>query len=238
MQAVSATSTNTIYFTGEGGGLILSSPALDADENFLPVISGFDSSDVIDLQGTVTDASYDDDILTLLNNGAVVAKLDIGPGYNGDSFDTIPVANGVTQVDIGPKWLNPVSGNFSTAADWSTGKAPGGDDSVAISANAVSASPMRAAAMVRSFAAPPGYIVSWTKPTKIHSLIESSAAATLAIAEPGQTETVTSNMLIKGVMTLDAASGGGGTTLKVGGVFENEGSVTIGNSSAGAVTTF
>jgi hypothetical protein len=55
---------------------------------------------VIDFQGTVTSASYNDasGILTLLDGTATVANINLGAGFAGDTFTTTAVAGGITQI--------------------------------------------------------------------------------------------------------------------------------------------
>lgn len=115
------------------------------------------------------------------------------------------------------RWKSPVSGSWTFAADWSSGTVPGASDDVTIGVLG-------------------SYTVAVTSAIAIHSLTLSDPAATLTIKDPGVSEKVTANFTNAGVVTLDAA-GGGGTTLSIGGALANSGLFTIGNAGLAAATT-
>ena len=54
-----------------------------------PTIGGFNASDAIDYNGTVTSASYNNGVLTLYDNTTPVANLTLSGDYTGDTFYTL-----------------------------------------------------------------------------------------------------------------------------------------------------
>jgi hypothetical protein len=72
-------SQNTIAFTGTSGILNISASSLNTSGVFIPTISGFSPSDVIDYAGTVTSASYSGGVLSLLNGSQTVATVACTP---------------------------------------------------------------------------------------------------------------------------------------------------------------
>src|ERR1051325_2565426 len=107
-------------------------------------------------------------------------------------------------------WAAAVSGNWTTAANWSTGLVPGSSDDVFLGILGT-------------------YTVSLTNSAQtVNSLTISNKAATLAIAAPGQTESIIADLSNSGKLNIDA-TGSGGTTVSVGGGFTNTGTVTLGN---------
>ena len=114
-------------------------------------------------------------------------------------------------------WKNPVSGNWTLNADWSTGAVPGAADDVTIGVLG-------------------SYSVAITAAVAIHSLTLSDLNATLTIKDPGAAEKITANFTNAGAVALDA-SGSGGTTLNIGGKLTNYGLFTIGNAGLAAATT-
>ena len=80
LTGVGTASANTVAFTGTGDTLTLGSSTLNASAVFTPAISGFNSSDVIDVQGTATGANYSNGVLTLTSGTSTVAQFTL----NGD----------------------------------------------------------------------------------------------------------------------------------------------------------
>ena len=158
MYGASASGTDTIAFAGAGGTLEF------GDDPGLPngmTLTGWASGENLDVRG-VTDAAYVSGSFVLYDNGSTVGSFKVGTCYAGDSFDVVPLNNGYSQITIGPSWKNPVSGNFATAADWSTGSVPGTTDSVAISTAGT-------------------YTVSVTSSTTVRSIEETASKATVSI---------------------------------------------------------
>ena len=91
VEGVNPASTNTIDFTGAGGVLTIPGSALNGSKTFVPTISGFNASDAIDFDGTVTSASYASGVLTLMNGTTLVAKLELSGVYAGETFYTLPL---------------------------------------------------------------------------------------------------------------------------------------------------
>jgi hypothetical protein len=114
-------------------------------------------------------------------------------------------------------WKSAVSGNWTVAADWSTGKVPvAGDDATIGVAGS--------------------YTVSLTTAITVAAITVSDLGALLAIADPGKTEAVTANLGNSGTVDVDA-TGSGGTSVAVGGTLSNSGVLDIGNSSIGTAST-
>src|SRR5260370_26745101 len=92
------------------------------------------------------------------------------------------------------------TGNWTTAADWSTGSVPGAGDGVVI----------------------PFGTVQLTTPITVASITLSTSVATLQVADPGGTESVTGNLANSGTLDVDGPGliGGspspGGTPLASG----------------------
>ena len=151
--------TVTINFAQTGGQLWLASDDFDALGNFKPAITGFGATDVIEYQGTATSATYASNYLSLYNGANLVAKFNIGAGYTGDTFSTVAISGGYTQVDLAGtpnaapagttssdtyEWVGPVAGFWNAKANWddvTAGKnpataAPGANDLVSIAAAA------------------------------------------------------------------------------------------------------
>ena len=147
--------TVTIDFAQTGGQLWLASDDFDALGNFKPAITGFGATDVIEYQGTATSATYASGYLSLYNGANLVAKFNIGSGYAGDTFSTVAISGGYTQVDLAGtpnaapagtasadsyQWVGPVAGFWNAKANWddvTAGQdpataAPGANDLVTI----------------------------------------------------------------------------------------------------------
>ena len=110
-------STAAIAFDGSGGTLTIAGSALDGSLNFVPTISGFDASDSINFQGTITNAIYNNGVLTLFDNGNVVANLNLSGNYTGDTFNT--------SADTVTLTVNPSAANSSITASPTTVLADG-----------------------------------------------------------------------------------------------------------------
>jgi hypothetical protein len=195
----SSSGTNTIAFAGAGGTLELT------DYYGLPngmTLTGWTSGENLDVRG-VTDAAYVSGSLVLYDNGSTVGSFKVGSSYAGDSFDVVPLNNGYSQITLGPSWKNPVSGNFATAADWSTGSVPVTTDSVAISTAGT-------------------YTVSVTSSTTVRSIEETASGATLSI---GASDVLT----LSGVSNINGAIAGTGTLSLTGGVttLDGKGSMSV-----------
>src|SRR5271167_1141050 len=116
-------------------------------------------------------------------------------------------------------WKSGVSGNWNTdPSDWSTGTVPGAGDDATISVAG-------------------GYTVSLTSAVTINSITLGDTSATLAIADPSGTETVTGDLVNSGTLNVDAGSTAGGTTLTIGGSLINSGTANIGNGNLSVPTT-
>jgi hypothetical protein len=81
----------TINFEGSGDTLTLFSSSFNASQQFTPILSGFNASDIIDYRGAVTSAVYNNagpniGTLTLYDNSTVVGSLTLGGDYSGTSF--------------------------------------------------------------------------------------------------------------------------------------------------------
>ena len=155
--SINAASANTVAFAGTGGIFTLDSGALSAPSTF--TVSGFNPSDVIDVQGTVTGASYANGTLTITNGAATVAQLKLS-GFPGGTFSATPLTNGYTQIALNSggdtvtapadtslpdsfTWGLNVAGSWDNPENWIDGAtsgtasvAPGGNDAVAINAAA------------------------------------------------------------------------------------------------------
>ena len=201
LYGASASGTDTIAFNGAGGTLEL------PDYSGLPngmTLTGWVSGENLDVRG-VTDAAYVAGNLVLYDNGATVGSFIVGSSYAGDSFNVVPLGNGYSQITLGPSWKNPVSGNFATAADWSTGLVPGTTDSVAISTSGT-------------------YTVSVTASTTVRSIEETDSGATVSV---GASDVLT----LSGASNINGAIAGTGTLSLTGGVttFVGNGSMSVAN---------
>lgn len=107
-------------------------------------ISGFDATDVIDIDTAVTSATYiaGTGTLVLANGTTQMATIALTGNYTGTSFLAVPVTTGLTQISVAPapggatsagtagqtfQWNGPVAGNWNTASNWtnlSTGTSP------------------------------------------------------------------------------------------------------------------
>jgi VCBS repeat-containing protein len=96
---VAATAADTIAYTGTSGALIIAAGAIDASHDFTPAIGGFNGSDVIDYQGTVTTASYDNGTLSLFDGTTLVANLILNGNYSGETFSATAISGG-TQISL------------------------------------------------------------------------------------------------------------------------------------------
>jgi hypothetical protein len=158
LAAVGKQSQNSLLFAGNSGVLALSHGSLNAALAFLPVISGFNSSDRIEFQGDASNVSYANGKLTLFNNGATVATFTLAGNYAGDEFYVID-NNGTTQLTVSTggdtpsapagtsssdtyAWTPNLAGSWDNALNWvdpTAGQtpalaAPGAEDVVTISA--------------------------------------------------------------------------------------------------------
>ena len=95
-QGPAAATSPSIAFQGSGT-LTLSSADLDSTLTFAPVITGLDATDKIDFQGTATSATWNNNILTLMNGATVVANLHLSGNYASSTF-TVTTINGVSQI--------------------------------------------------------------------------------------------------------------------------------------------
>ena len=209
LYGASASGTDTIAFVGAGGTLEL------GDNPGLPngmTLTGWAPGENLDVQG-VTDAAYVAGSLVLYHNGSTVGSFKVGTSYAGNSFDVVPLNNGYSQITIGPSWLNPVSGNFATAGDWSSGVVPGTADSVAISTAGT-------------------YTVSVTSSTTVRSIEETAGGATVNI---GASDILT----LSGVSNINGAVAGSGTLSLTGGLttFDGSGSISVGSWSLSGAGT-
>jgi hypothetical protein len=114
-------------------------------------------------------------------------------------------------------WKNPVNGNWTVAADWSTGTVPGATDDATLGLTN-------------------GYTVSITSPITVGSIAVSNAAATLSVNDPSQIATVAGDLLDGGALVVDNSGGEGGTNLSIGGTLGSSDFVDIGNGSLSAPT--
>src|SRR5208282_6745383 len=73
-------------------------------------------------------------------------------------------------------WKNAVSGNWTVAANWSTGAVPGASDDATIGLSG-------------------SYTVSITSPITVGSIAVSDGVATLSVNDSGQIVTVTGNLV-------------------------------------------
>ena len=154
LTGVDTASANTVAFNGTNGILTLQSGTLNASQVFTPAISGFNSSDVIDVQGTATGASYSNGILSLTNG----TQLSLSGDFTGDVFNATPVSNGYTQISVSSggdtstaptgtgqgdsfAWGSNIAGSWDSAANWNdtsgagqypASMAPGSTDIVTI----------------------------------------------------------------------------------------------------------
>ncbi len=147
-----------IALQGAASALWLSSPLLDSTQTFAPAISGLSAGNAILFQGTVTNASYNSGVLTLLNNTTAVAHLNLSGNYQGASFYAVNINPGQTQIGISVGgdtstaptgttaadnyvWSGGVDGSWDVAANWQdttaaqspASVAPGSNDNVTIS---------------------------------------------------------------------------------------------------------
>ena len=116
-------------------------------------------------------------------------------------------------------WKNPVSANWNTPGDWSTGSVPASTDDVTIGGTG-------------------GYTVTLTTPpVTVNSLTVSDASATLAIADPGRDRQDHRQLQQHGHGRCRAPTGTGGTGVTVSTAFTNQGTLVIGNSGITSATT-
>ena len=114
-------------------------------------------------------------------------------------------------------WKSNVSGNWTTAVDWSAGAVPASTDDVTIGVAG-------------------GYTVSLTSAITVDSIALTDSSAVLAITAPGLTDKVTAGFSNSGTLEVDY-SGAGGSSLTIGGTLTNKGGFYIGNTSLTAATT-
>ena len=95
----SSTSTNEIEFAATGGVLSLGASDLNAGV-LAPAIAGFNASDAIDWQGTVTSAVYANDQLTLLDGTAIVGVVNLAGGFAPDAFAATELSSSTTQINL------------------------------------------------------------------------------------------------------------------------------------------
>ncbi len=111
-------------------------------------------------------------------------------------------------------WKDSVSGNWTLAADWDTGTVPGTGDEAII-----------------AVAGP--YTVSLTTPITVLSISIGATTATLAVLDPGGTDTITNGVTNAGVFNVDEGENQGGSTVAIGGTLTNTGTVDVGTSAFG-----
>jgi hypothetical protein len=116
------------------------------------------------------------------------------------------------------KWKSGNDGIWDTAGNWSTDTVPGSSDDAVIDASG-------------------SYTVTLSVPIPVGSIAVSDSSATLAVNDPGQTETVGGGLTNGGDLLVDTGGGQGGTTLSIGGTLSNSNSVAIGNGGLSAATT-
>jgi fibronectin-binding autotransporter adhesin len=114
-------------------------------------------------------------------------------------------------------WKSAVSGNWTTAVDWSTGAVPGSADAVTIGVAG-------------------SYSIAVTSAIAADSIALTDSGAALAVTASGLTDTVTAGFSTNGAVDVDT-SGTGGSSLKIGGTLTNQGSFDIGNTGLTAATT-
>ena len=107
--------------------------AIGVPSSFAATISGFAPGEKIDLLGvTATAVSYQSSTLTVMDGAGVVASLTLSGSFsNTTDFEVTSDGNGGSLVTIGPPpviadnvWNSPVSGDWSTAADWNSNAVP------------------------------------------------------------------------------------------------------------------
>jgi hypothetical protein len=121
------------------------------------------------------------------------------------------VSKAPAQTTAPVNWKSPVSGNWTTAADWSSGGVPTPADDITIGTAGA-------------------YTVTLNAAASVNSLTVSDVSATLAIVVPTGTVRVAGSFSNSGFVAIDT-TGYGGTTVKIGGVLTNSGSVTIGSAA-------
>ena len=158
---VASGAQDAIYFTGGNGVLSLDTSDFDANKVFAPLITGFDSNDALDVQGTVTSASASGHTLTLKNGTDVVGQISLAGDYSGVQFLAVGLGNGYTQITeagVGDtvtaptgtsvhtyQW-NSVAGSWDSGNNWidstvsqtPASQAPGAQDNVVVNNNNVS----------------------------------------------------------------------------------------------------
>ncbi|HEY1710695.1 MAG TPA: hypothetical protein VGG10_20680 [Rhizomicrobium sp.] len=145
-----------IGFAGPSGTLDINTGDFTASGHFAPVISGFDWTDKIFVDGisTITNAQYTDGVLGLYAGTTLAASLDIGTGY-ANAFAVLPLGAGREQINyLGTtnpapagtasadsyQWTGPAQGAWNSPANWTdttaaqspAALAPGANDSVLI----------------------------------------------------------------------------------------------------------
>jgi hypothetical protein len=108
-------------------------------------------------------------------------------------------------------------GNWVTAADWGPATVPEPSDDAAISASV-------------------SYVVSITTPLSIGSINVGDSAALLPILDPGGSESAAGDLSNDGGVFLDN-TGGGGTTLIIGGTPTNGNQPQVDNVGLSSATT-
>ena len=131
----------------------------DVTAGLAPAIAGFNASDAIDWQGTVTSAVYANGVMTLLDGTNVAAELTLSGDYSGQTFSAVSLANGVTQINVlgggdtitAPAgtgtldsyvWGSSIAGSWDVASNWNdvtagqnpASVAPGSNDAVLVAA--------------------------------------------------------------------------------------------------------
>ena len=114
-------------------------------------------------------------------------------------------------------WKSAVSGDWTTVADWSTGKQPVSTDDVTIGVAG-------------------SYTVSVTSAIAADLITLTDSSATLAITAPTFTDTVTTGFSNSGTVDVDT-TGTGGSSLTIGGTLINSAYFYIGSTSLTKATT-
>jgi hypothetical protein len=114
-------------------------------------------------------------------------------------------------------WKYPITGNWTVAADWSTGSVPGAGDDVTLGLAS-------------------GYTIFITSPISVESISLDDIDATLSVNEPGEVASISGNLVAGGDVVVDGGTRQGGTTLSIGGALTSTRQLDIGNTSLSAPT--
>jgi len=239
-------STDAIKFLDGASDLL----KLDAATSFAASINGFSQGDTIDLSGIVaTAANWSNGVLTVTESNNTTLNLAVAGSYGGATFNVASDGAGGTNITLTPgvgviNWKTPVSGDWSTGADWSGGAVPTAANDVAIGGSGAETVTITTAEAAKSLAISDALAtVVDTSGLAVGGAITVGAGATFTLGG-NQSNVLSANSIVNnGTMAASAAletAGGYGVglvtpyTVNVAGTFTNNGTIVGGDVAANA----